>query len=78
MDTNKLGVVELLLKYEMECCDNVVVACLDESVMACFYKNNKDDFDVDFIHAQPLSYNIEEILGGKCLVQHGFTQKIGW
>ena len=38
----------------MECCDADIVACLDEGVVACLDKNNKDDFDVDFILAHPL------------------------
>ena len=35
-------------KYEVECCDEDVVAFLDECVLACLDNNNKDVFDVDF------------------------------
>ena len=54
MDTNKLGVVELLDKYEVECCDDDVVACFDEGVLACLDNNNKDDFHGYFLHTNPL------------------------
>ena len=54
METNKLGVVELFYKYEVACCDGDVVAFLDEGVLECLDKNNKDNFDVDFLHANPL------------------------
>ena len=43
MDTNKLGVVELLDKFEVECCVEDVVECFDEVVLECLYDNNKDD-----------------------------------
>ena len=36
------------------CFDEDVVAYLNEGVAECVYKNNKDDFDVDFLLAQPL------------------------
>ena len=54
MDTNKPGLVEYLDKYEVACVDEDVVACLDEGVLACLDNNNKDDFDVDFLHAHIL------------------------
>ena len=54
MDTSKLGEVELLDKYEVECCDEDVVEWLDEGGLACLYMNNKDDFYVYFLHANPL------------------------
>ena len=54
MDTNKLGVVELLEKDEVACCDKDVVACFDDGVLAFLDKNNKDYFDVYFLHAYPL------------------------
>ena len=78
MDTKKLGVVELLDKDEVECGDGDVVEWLDEGVLACLDNNNKDDFDVYFLHAPPLEYILEEILGGKCLFQHSHMQKIVW
>ena len=34
--------------------DKGVVVLFDEGVVACLDKNNKDDFDVDFILAHPL------------------------
>ena len=75
MDTNKLVVVECLDKYEVVRCDEDVVKCFDESVLACLDNNNKDDFDGDFLHASPLEKIIEEILGEKCLVHHGYMKK---
>ena len=54
MDTGKLSVVECLEKDEVVFCNNYVVACLDEGVVACLDNNNKDDFDADFLLAQPL------------------------
>ena len=62
----------------MACCNDDVVACFDDGVLACFDNNNKDYFDVGFLHAYPLEYIIDETLGGKCLVQHGYMHKIGW
>ena len=77
MDTHKLGVVEFLDKYEVKFCDEYVVACLDEGVLVCLDNNNEDDFDVDFILAYLLEQLLEKTLGGKCLVHHGYMQKIG-
>ena len=54
MDKNKLCVVELLDKDEVVCGDKDVVECLDEGVLVYLDKNDKDDFNVDFIHAHPL------------------------
>ena len=54
MDTHKLGVLECLDKYEVGWCDEDVVSCLDESVFAFLDNNNKDDFDVCFLHSHPL------------------------
>ena len=54
MDTKKLGVVELLDKYEVVCCDEDVVAYLYQGVLVCLDKNNKDDFDVYFLYVKPL------------------------
>ena len=76
MDKKKLGVVECLYKVEVACCDEDVVACFDEGLLACLDKNNKYDFDVYFLHAPPLEYILEEILGRKCLFQHSHMQKI--
>ena len=59
MNTNKIGVVECLDKYEVACGSEDVVAWLDEGVLACLDKNDKDVFDVDFLHAHPLEYIIE-------------------
>ena len=72
METNKLGMMELLDKDEAECCDEDIVACFDEGVLEFLDNNNKDDFDGDFIHANPLEYLLDKTLGGKCLVHHGF------
>ena len=46
--------VEFLDKDEVACCDEDVVELLYEGVLECLDKNNKDDFDVDFLHAHPL------------------------
>ena len=50
----------------------------DEGVLECLDKNNNDDFDGYFIHAHPLEYLLEEILGGQCLFHHCYMQKICW
>ena len=63
---------ECLDKYEVACCDEYVVTCLDEGVLECLDNNNKDDFDVDFLHAPPLEYILEENLGEKFLSHHGY------
>ena len=52
METKQFGAVEFLDKYKMACYDEYVVACLYEGVLEWLDKNNKDDFDVDFIHEQ--------------------------
>ena len=49
MSTNKIGLVVCLDKYDVSCCDKDVVAFFDDGVLACLCKNNKDDFDGDFI-----------------------------
>ena len=54
MDTIKLGVVEYLNKDEVACGYGDVVACLDEGVLAYLDNNDKNVFDVDFLHAYPL------------------------
>ena len=54
MDTNKLGGVEFLDKYEVLCCDEDVVAWLDEVMVAYLDNNNKDDYDVAFLLSHPL------------------------
>ena len=54
MDTNQIFEVEYLDKDEVVCCDSDVVAWLDKAVSECLDNNNKDSFDVDFIHAHPL------------------------
>ena len=73
----KLSGVEWLDKDEVVCCDEDVVAWLDEGVLACLDKNNEENVDVDCFHAHPLEYILEKTLGGKCLVWHGYMQKIG-
>ena len=78
IDTPKIGVDGCLDKDEVKCCDEDMVACLDEGVLAFLDKNNKDDFDVYFIHEHPLEYLLERTLGGQCLVHHGYMQKISW
>ena len=70
--------VECLDKYEVACCDDDVVECWDEGVVECLDKNNKDDFDVDFLLPHPLEKLMEETLGGKFIVHHGYIKKIGW
>ena len=40
-------------------------------------KNNKDYFDVGFLLEHSLEYLLEQIFGVKCLVHHGFMNKIG-
>ena len=40
-------------------------------------KNNKDDFDVDFLLKHPLEWLLEETVGGKCIVNHIYTKKFG-
>ena len=59
MDTKKFGVVEWLYKDEVACGDEDVVACLYWGVLACLDKNYKDDFDVGFLHTNPLEYLLE-------------------
>ena len=54
--TNKLGAVECLDKYEVACCDEGVLECLDN--------NNKDNFDGYFIQAHPFKQLLQETLGG--------------
>ena len=77
MYTNKLGVVKLLDKYEVECFDEDVVVYFYEGVLACFDNNNKDGFDVCFLQAHPLEYLLGKHLGGRCLVHHGYMWEIG-
>ena len=78
MDTQKLGVVGFLDKYEVACGNEDVVAWLDEGVLVWLDDNNKDGFDIYFLHSHPLGYLLEETLVGKCLFRHGYMQKIGW
>ena len=78
MDTKKLGVLEFLDKYEVEFGDEYVFTCLDEYVLTCLNNNDKDDFDVYFIHEHPLAYLLEKTLGGQYLFHHGYMQNIGW
>ena len=75
MDTNKLVVVELLDKSEVVFFDEDFVSCLDQGVVKCLNKNNKDYFDVDFILPHPLKQIIEETLGGQCMVHHGLPSQ---
>ena len=78
MDKKKLIVVECLDKYEVSCGDEDVVAYFYQGVLVCLDKNNKDYFYVDFLHAHPLEQLLEETLGGKFLVHHGYMYKIVW
>ena len=41
-------------------------------MLAWLDNSNKGYFDVDFLHAHPLEHLLEETLGGKCLVHHGY------
>ena len=50
----------------------------NEGVVEFLDKNNKDDFDDIFLLSHPLLYLLEGTLGGKCIVYHGYTNKIGW
>ena len=68
MVMNKLGVMLCLDKYVMTCSYEGVVACLDN--------NNKNDFDVGFLHVHPLEYIIEVTLGGQCIFHYGYIKKI--
>ena len=70
--------MECLDTYDVACCDEDVVAWLNEGVVACLDKNNKDDFDVDFLLANPLEYHLGETLGRQCIVHHGYMKKIVW
>ena len=54
MYTNKLGMVTHLDNDVVEYYYEVAVACLDEGVVACLDKNNKDVFYVDFLPAHSL------------------------
>ena len=54
--------VEFSDKYEGACCDGDVVKCLDEGALECLDKNNKDDIDVDYLHAKPLEYFLDKTL----------------
>ena len=47
-------------------------------VFACLDNNDKGDFYVDFLHAHPLEYILEETLGRQYLVHHGYMRKIFW
>ena len=62
----------------VECSDEFVVAFLGECVFVFLYKKNKDDCDVDFLHAHPSEYILEETLDEKFLVHDGYMQKIVW
>ena len=64
LDTQKLGVVECLDKYEVTCCDEDVVVFLDEGVVKCLDNKNKDNFNISFFLEHLLGYIIEETLGG--------------
>ena len=44
------------------------MACFDEGMVEFLDNNNKDDFDVGFLLANPLGYIIEITLGRKCIV----------
>ena len=78
MDTNKVGVVQLLDKDEVHFFDEDVEALLYEGVLVCLDKNNKDSFDVDFLISHPLGQLLEETLGVQCLVHRGYMKKTGW
>ena len=77
MDTNTLGVMECLDKYEIACCDEGLVECLDEGLLACLGNNNKENFDVYFFLSHPLEQFLEENLGVQCIFHHGYMNKIG-
>ena len=54
----------------------VGVVCLYEGVVECFDKNNENYFDVENILSRPLLYLLGGILGGQCIVHHGYMNKI--
>ena len=54
MDTSKLGVVKWLDNDEVEFCDEDFMAFLYEGMMKFLNKNNKDDFNVDFLLEHPM------------------------
>ena len=51
--------------------------CLDEGVLPCLDKNNKDDCDGYFFHAHPLEQLLKETLGREFLFHNGYMQKFG-
>ena len=59
MYTKKLVMEELLDKDQVVCSDEGVVSILDEGVLVCLDKKDKDDVDVYFIHAHPLEWILE-------------------
>ena len=54
METNKLGVVECLDEYQVAFCDEDVLACFGQGVLACLDNNNKDGFYGYFLHEHSL------------------------
>ena len=54
MDTKKLVVLECLDKDDVAYGEKYVLVCLDEGVLECLDNNDKDHFNVDFLHARPL------------------------
>ena len=73
--------VVFLNNYGLSCCDEGVVASLDN--------NNKYYFGVDIIHSlddyftyfllsPPFEWILEVTLGGKCIVHHGYMKEGGW
>ena len=54
------------------------VAFLDKDVLECLDNNYKDYFDVDFLLVHLLVYLLQGTLGGKCIVHHGYMNKIVW
>ena len=49
---------------------------LDEGVLKFLYKNNKNGFDVYFLHFHSLEYLLEETLGGNSCVHQGYIKKL--
>ena len=70
--------VECLYKDEVAWYDDYEVEWLYEGILAHLDNNNKDGFGVDLLLSHPLEYILEETLGGRFIVHHGYTNKIGW
>ena len=57
--------------------DADVVACLDEGVVACLYKNDRDNFDVDFSMHTPGNIFLRRPLVGYVFFTTVICRKFG-